>query len=58
MEEKEESRKVREEFVGDYCISCGQPLKPKRRDVKVFVAILLVVIVTFSSLFYMQYNLL
>jgi len=46
------------ESVGDYCISCGRPLKPKRRDVKVFVAILLVVIVTFSTLFYMQYNLL
>jgi len=44
------------ETAGDYCVSCGQPLKPKRRDVKAFVAILLVVVIVFSSLLYMQYN--
>jgi len=58
MEGKEELRNVPVEFVGEYCISCGQPLKPKRREVRAFVAILLVVIVAFSSVLYMQHNLL
>jgi len=54
----EKLRRAPDEFVGDYCISCGPPLKSKRRDVKVLVAILLVVTVAFSSVLYMQYNLL
>jgi len=54
----EELRKVPQGLVGDYCISCGRPLRPKRRDARVFAAILLVVIVAFSSVLYIEYNLL